>query len=532
MKRSLYSLSIIFALCLSIAACSGSGQSTHSSITILIGASHAASASINSVTFTVTGPGMEEMKTVLTNISTGQPVSTTLFVLNGQDRIFDVAVRDDLQDVIYRGSKSGITLDGKPTSIDIELQPSTRQFGAATNDESYGIATDKAGNAYVIGTVYSTMTTMFSSDVVLTKFDSSGSQQWQRQFGASNTFNEGYGVALDTDGNVYITGSTNGVVGADPSAGGTDCFIAKYDSSGNQLWMHQFGSTGSDFSSGIAVDNTGTAFVTGTTDGTIDGQTNAGGYDAFIVKFDSAGTRAAVQTRLLGTAQNDSSEAITMDASGNIIIAGYTGGTLAGTTNTGLYDLFVAKYDQSVTQLWISQRGSIDDDQAWDLAVDSSGNVFVAGGTYNGLDGFANPDSTGFTSDLFIVKYSASGAWQWTRQAGTSDNDSANGIATDSAGNIYATGGTAGGFDGNTSSGGYDLLIVKYNANGEKQWTRQRGTSSDDEGMAIAAGSNGNVLVTGYTVGDLDKNINKDNDPLVETSDCFVMEFDPTGQKQ
>jgi len=104
-------------------------------------------------------------------------------------------------------------------------------------------------------------------------------------------------------------------------------------------------------------------------------------------------------------------------------------------------------------------------DYANGVATDSSGNVYVTGGTYGGLDGNSNKDN----SDLFVVKYNSSGTKQWTKQLGTSGNDNASGVATDSSGNVYVTGYTTGGLDGNTSAYGNDLFVVKYNSSGTKQ---------------------------------------------------------------
>jgi len=99
------------------------------------------------------------------------------------------------------------------------------------------------------------------------------------------------------------------------------------------------------------------------------------------------------------------------------------------------------------------------------VTTDSSGNIYVTGKTGGGLDG--NTSSGGY--DIFLVKYNSSGTKQWTKQLGTSSSDSGNGVTTDSSGNIYVTGYTNGGLDGNTNSGSYDIFIVKYNSSGIKQ---------------------------------------------------------------
>ena len=95
-------------------------------------------------------------------------------------------------------------------------------------------------------------------------------------------------------------------------------------------------------------------------------------------------------------------------------------------------------------------------DYANGVATDSSGNVYVTGGTKGGLDGNTSAGNT----DLFVVKYNSSGTKQWTKQLGSVSSDSANGVATDSSGNVYVTGGTKGGLDGNTSAGNADLFVV------------------------------------------------------------------------
>jgi len=143
-------------------------------------------------------------------------------------------------------------------------------------------------------------------------------------------------------------------------------------------------------------------------------------------------------------------------------------------------------------------------DYANGVATDSSGNVYVTGDTYGGLDGNTNAGN----NDLFVVKYNSSGTKQWTKQLGTSSTDLADGVATDSSGNVYVVGYTYGGLDGNTNTGGSDLFVVKYNSSGTKQWTKQLGSSSRDYDYGVATDSSRNVYVAGDTYGGLDNNIN------------------------
>ena len=114
---------------------------------------------------------------------------------------------------------------------------------------------------------------------------------------------------------------------------------------------------------------------------------------------------------------------------------------------------------------WTKQLGSSSNDDAFGVATDSSGNVYVTGATTGGLDG----NTSAYGNDLFVVKYNSSGTKQWTKQLGTSGHDNARGVATDSSGNVYVAGDTTGGLDGNTSAGSSDIFVVKYNSSGTKQ---------------------------------------------------------------
>ncbi|MEK9986395.1 MAG: SBBP repeat-containing protein, partial [Opitutae bacterium] len=111
------------------------------------------------------------------------------------------------------------------------------------------------------------------------------------------------------------------------------------------------------------------------------------------------------------------------------------------------------------------QLGNSSSSNAKAVATDSSDNIYVAGSTSGGLDG----NSSAGSQDIIVVKYDSSGAKQWTQQLGTSSSEGANAIATDSSGNVYIAGLTKGGLDGNSSAGDGDIFVVKYDSDGNKQ---------------------------------------------------------------
>jgi hypothetical protein len=391
--------------------------------------------------------------------------------------------------------------------------PWTKQLGTAGNDPSRGIAVD-GGAIYIAGTTGGGLDGNMNAgreDLFLVKFGLNGDKQWTRQLGTAN--HDGCaGVAVDASGNIYVTGSTEGGLDGNTHVGGSDLILVKYDPSGNKQWTRQMGTTSDDRGRGVAVDSGGNIYVTGDTKGGLDGNTNVGSSDLFLVKYDASGNK--LWTRQLGTASNDGGENVTVDGE-NVYVIGGTQGGLDGNTNIGNADLILVKYDSAGNKQWTRQLGTVSIEIGTGVATDGSGNIYVTGATLGGLDG--NPNTGDM--DLILVKYDPSGTKQWTRQLGTASREMGVGVATDGGGNIYVTGATLGGLDGNTNAGDADLILVKYDPSGTKQWTRQLGTSSDDSGTDVAVDNVGNIFVTGSTEGGLDGNTNAGG------VDAFLIKF-------
>ena len=304
------------------------------------------------------------------------------------------------------------------------------------------------------------------------------------------------------------------------SCGSSDDGSTSTDNTTTSLWTKQLGTSSSDGGSGVTTDSSGNVYVTGYTLGGLDGNTNSGSYDMFLVKYNSSGTKQ--WTKQLGTSKGDYGRSVTTDSSDNIYLTGSTWGGLDGNTNLADNDIFLVKYNSSGTRQWTKQLGTTYTDYGLGVITDSSGNIYVTGEIGAELDG--NTYLGDF--DIFLVKYNSSGTKQWTKQLGTSSSDSGNGVTTDSSGNIYVTGSTGGGLDGNTNSGNYDIFLLKYNSSGTKQWTKQLGTSSGDYGNDITTDSSGNIYVTGYTNGGLDGNTNSGS------YDIFIVKYNSSGIKQ
>jgi hypothetical protein len=249
-----------------------------------------------------------------------------------------------------------------------------------------------------------------------------------------------------------------------------------------------------------------------------------GTYDFFVTKYNTAGVKQ--YTRQLGVAGAQTlGWSVTTDASGNVYVAGSTWGGLDGNTLTGALDFFVTKFNstgvkQYTKQLGVAAHGAYGNS----VITDASGNVYVAGFTDGGLDG----NTLTGTIDFFLTKYNSSGVKQYTKQLGVAGvNTVGLSVATDASSNVYVAGSTSGGLDGNTLTGTQDFFVTKYDSTGVKQFTRQLGVSGvNTAGYSVATDSSGNFYVAGYTNGGLDGNT------LTGTMDFFVTKFNSTGVKQ
>ena len=376
-----------------------------------------------------------------------------------------------------------------------------KQLGTSDGDDAQSVAVGKDGSVLITGYTSGTLdgnTSAGLNDVVIAKYDMNGNRIWARQFGTPG-YDIGRSVAVDGSGNSFITGSVDGSLDSNPYMGQPDIFLAKYDANGNKLWTWQYRTLGWDDGIGVAVDGNGNIFVSGTTEGPPNGE-SAAGTDLFLAKFDTNGNR--LWTRQFGTPPAYSSGfAVAVDVSGNVIVTGYTSIGLHGNASAGSMDIFLAKYDTNGNRLWTKQHGSSDYDYPNGLATDGDGNIFVTGHTFGSLDGNTN---AGFT-DMFLLKYDNNGNRLWTRQLGTPEYDYGDGVAVDGSGNVFVTGYAGGSLQDNTSAVWGDILLVKYDTDGNRIWASQFGTDRSDHGHGIAF-YHGNIFVTGFTDANFDGN--------------------------
>ena len=362
---------------------------------------------------------------------------------------------------------------------------------------------------------------------------------WATYLGGSDS-DGGHNIAVDTAGDVYVTGVTSssdfpGTSGSpiQNMYGGFhfDAFVTKLNASGTTiLYATYLGGSGNDEGFGIAVDAAGNAYVTGLTEslafpGTAGSRiqsTIGGGHDGFVTKLNTTGT-ALLYSTYLGGSGADEGNGIAVDVAGNAYVTGLTESLdFSGTAGSriqsmigGSFDAFVTKLNASGTAiLYATYLGGSNSDRGFGIAVDPKGQAYVTGETgspaFPGTVG-SPVQSTygGGDRDAFVTKINATGrAILYATYLGGNGGDRGFGIAVDAAGNAYVTGetgspsfpGTAGSPLQNTIDGGHDGFVTKLNTTGTALlYSTYLGGNSADGGVGIAVDAAGNAYVTGFT---------------------------------
>jgi len=352
-----------------------------------------------------------------------------------------------------------------------------------------------------------------------------GALLWSKSFGdtsGQHGSNAGLGVAADGAGDVFVTGSLEGTVdfGGGPlvGAGNFDVFLARFDPSGAHAWSNRFGDASGQAGAAVAVDGLGNILLTGAFGGALDlgggPIVSTGADDVFLAKL--APTGAFTWNERLGDAsgKEQAGFGIATDGSGNLIVVGIFSGTVdfgAGpVTSSGTQDVFVTKLDPNGGLVWENHYADAQTDIGRDVALDSAGNVVVAG-TFGGTVDFGGGPLTGYGShDVFVVKLDPNGGHVWSRHFGGAGGDVQHvGVNTNGAGSIALGGAFTGqiAFGGSSlvSAGGEDVFLAKLDPQGSHVWSSRFGDASPDQfGTSVAVDSGGAVVLAGYFWGAVD----------------------------
>ncbi len=425
---------------------------------------------------------------------------------------------------------------------DWHLQAGSPVYG---EDSGKSIMTDAQGNLYMTGDFYGTadfdpsdsvinLTSHGETDVFVAKYAPSGTYQWAFNIGGTG-YDQVNSIFIDISGNVYITGYFEETVDFDPAAGVAtksaairDIYITKYNSDGIYQWVIAVGGTGYDEGVDVEVSGLGSVYVGGYFNGTVDFNPGAGvanitsfGYsDMFIARYTGSGSFLGAYK--IGGASAEFMTELTLDPQNNVLITGIFQGTAdfnpgAGIANLtaapGLGDACVAKYSATGVYQWAFGIGNTAEEHGYDVVTDAQSNVYVTGNFLGTADfdpsaSVVNLTATG-NDDVFLAKYSASGAYQWAFGVGGVYSFGGDGLsmARDGFNNIYLTGMFYGTEDFDPSSGisnlvamggGPDVFVAKYNEDGEFLKAVSLNGPSSTVASAIAIDNDQNFYITGH----------------------------------
>jgi hypothetical protein len=413
--------------------------------------------------------------------------------------------------------------------------------GTGHSEYGMGLAVDSSNNVYIVGATNSTDFPGTSGSAIqssngggtrdgfATKINAAGNAITYSTYLGGNADEIAWGVAVDGSGNAHVVGTTqssnfpvSNALQSSHGGGTDDGFLVKINAAGTAVAFSTYiGGSGGDGANDIEIDGSGNLYVAGPTNSAnfpgVNGSslqsTHAGNGDGYLLKLNSSASSILNSTYYGGTG-GESIYAFELDASGNIVFGGTTdGSSLPGisgssiqSTFAGVYDVFVGKMNAAMTAMtWATFLGGSDYDQLANsgIALDSSGNVYVAGGTlsttYPGVTGTSMQPSNGGGVDAMYTKINAAGtSILWSTFYGGSDTDIAYTLAVDSAGNAYSTGITASSnlpgitgssIDGSYAGGDGDAYVIKLGNPGNPVITSVSPTSG-------RAGDS--ITITGY----------------------------------
>jgi flagellin-like hook-associated protein FlgL len=321
----------------------------------------------------------------------------------------------------------------------------TKMIGTTGDETARAVTTGTDGMIYVTGSTTGNLDGQVMAgswgDAFISKFTPDGTKLWTKEFGVTNSPDQGRAIATGPDGGIYVAGyinpgsyTTDEVTYGAPYTSATDAFLTKYSPDGSVIWTQQLTSTNLVAANAITVGADGSVFVAGTALGNLDGQVNGGGGggygvgDGFVAKYSSDGTK--IWTKLTGTSAREAFNGIKVGADGSIYICGSESWSGASVTDASL-----TKYSPDGTKAWTQYVTGSEWDIAKSLTIGLDGAIYVAGNTNSQL-----PGHNSYNSDAFVRKFDANGTEIWTQFVWGSGDDIGNALATGVDGSIYMSG--------------------------------------------------------------------------------------------
>lgn len=402
--------------------------------------------------------------------------------------------------------------------------------GSQETISSNDIAIDSQGNILIVGSfMYPAQfgTVLLSKigqarDIFLAKYNKSGQLLWVKVAGSADSSNdEAMRIALDANGNAFITGYFHGnaIFGNTTisSAGQEDAFLAKYDANGNLLWVNKAGGSNSDVGTGLAIDTNGSIYLSGYFSGTatfnnITKSTTNQYSNGFLAKYSSSGNIEWVTTASSNSTAYASK--VQVDKDNNVYLLGSThnGITIGSITKSHSpyagYNTYLAKLNSSGIPQWIISPETNGDFVAKDLKVGKDSGVYITG-NYSGRINWGNTGNyIEGISAIALAKCSTEGDFHWIKSINGNLANEVNSLSLTENNEIIIGGFYRGSsiFDSITlpQAHGYaDFFVAKYNISGNVIWAKKGGTADYDFITSINSDENGGIFMTGYAKGDI-----------------------------
>ncbi|MCW5724109.1 MAG: hypothetical protein KIS81_04035 [Maricaulaceae bacterium] len=368
------------------------------------------------------------------------------------------------------------TNDKGETKTSTEVNPLKIHASAASAD----------GSLYVVGETGAGVDGQQikgETDLVLSKYDSTGKLVWTRVLGASESAS-GAAVAVDAQGNVVVAGTVKGAMGGTHDIGGDDSLVVKYSAAGVEQWAQRFGGTGDDRANAVTIAADGTIYVAGEASTAFGGQGHQGGaWDGYVRAISASGE--ALYTRRVGDTGNERALATAVAADGGLLVVSAEDGRAV-----------LRKFDAGDGEgaaLWSLDLGSLDGGRIGAITVGDDGAIYVAGSAGAGFvaENAVNGHSGGRDAVLIRIGDGASPAVAWTAFLGSDADDAARSVAVHD-GKVYVAGNTTGDLPGQTLNGTRNGFAAQFDAaSGALDWTVQtggRGGHSDAAAIVVDPG--------------------------------------------
>jgi hypothetical protein len=471
------------------------------------------------------------VKTPFGTVSEGKPFSYV--AASGKEISSSFSLKDGIVSFNTVGCKSAYV-------IDPQLTWATYYGGPGNGDVGITLVTDQSNNIYMAGNTNSAtniatagayQTSLAGNrNAFVVKFNSAGTRQFATYFGGNGSDNAEQ-VAIDNNGNIYLCGFTTSSTGLfttggaqNTNGGGTDGFLVKFNNSGTPQWGTYFGGPSTDQPYSVTCDAFGSVYMSGSTSSANLATAGAyqtsitGGTDGFIAKYNTAGVLRYVT--YYGGNGTDVLTNITTDLAGNVFATGYTNSNSsiasAGSYQAsfgGFFDGLLVKFDSTVhARMWGTYYGGTSLDAAASVAIDISGNAIITGYTYSntGIATTGSAQSTnGGGQDGFLAKFNTNGSIVWSTYIGGTGSEQPSIVVPDkTTGTILVTGNTTStaniattgsGVYQNTLSGSSDAFYQRYDSLGRKLYGTYYGGTGAEVGNCIAVDNTGAVYICGST---------------------------------